>query len=121
MSQTCKSPQSAKTVLRLRRIALLSAWLLLVAVVLLVVTGWGITHTEIVYKGTFGLIDRRTANAIHRATNLQLAFFFVTHVLINVRLMVCGKKPGINWLIDSALVVLGLALIWAVVYVEYLF
>lgn len=121
MSQTSKFPQTPKTVFLLRRIARISAWLLLVAVVVLVASGWGITHTEIIYKGTFGLIDRRLANSIHRATNLPLAFFFLTHVLINARLIFCGKKRRINWLIDTVLVALGLVSMWLVVYVEYLF
>jgi len=45
------------SIIWLRRLSRISAWLLLVAVLVLVVSGWGITHTEIIYKATFGLID----------------------------------------------------------------
>ena len=77
----------------LKRLARTSAWVLLVCVVVLTVSGWGITQTGIIYKMTFGLIDRRLANAIHRATVLPLAFFFLLHALINIRLTITSKRP----------------------------
>ncbi|MDD5289179.1 MAG: hypothetical protein PHY28_08740 [Dehalococcoidales bacterium] len=120
MAVTNKAHEVAKSVQWLRRISRISAWLLLLAVAVLIVSGWGITHTEIIYKVSFGLIDRGLANSIHRATNLPLAIFFLSHVLINIRLMVGIKKPRVNWLIDGGLIALGLGLIWVVVYVEYL-
>jgi hypothetical protein len=103
----------------LKYLSRISAWLLLVAVVVLVVSGWGITHTEIIYKATFGLIDRRLANSIHRATNIPLAVFFLSHVLINVRLIVCRKNPNRIWLIDAILITVGLIMITIFLYVEY--
>ena len=57
----------------LRRLSRASAWALLVGVVVQVVSGWGITQTGIIYDVTFGLIDRRIANTIHRWINLPLA------------------------------------------------
>lgn len=41
-----------------------SAWALLVIVIVLVVSGWGITQTGIIYRLTGGLVDRRLADAI---------------------------------------------------------
>ena len=113
-------PEIPKSVQWLRRISRISAWLLLATVLVLAISGWGITRTEIVYKATFGLIDRRLANSIHRATNLPLALFFLSHVLINVRLMFTGKIQRKTWLMDSGLIILGLVLIGVFIYVEYL-
>ena len=96
-----------------------SAWLLLVAVVVLVVSGWGITHTEIIYKATFGLIDRRLADSIHRATNLPMAILFLSHVLANARLAIYRTNSHKIWLIDGILITLGLMIITLVIYVEY--
>jgi succinate dehydrogenase/fumarate reductase cytochrome b subunit len=66
------------------------------------------------------LIDRAVADTIHRASNLPLMFFFLSHVLINIRLLLTGKKTKQNWFIDGGLIVVGLALMGVFVYVEYL-
>lgn len=96
----------------------ISAWLLLAGVVVLIVTGWGITHTEIIYKATFGLVDRRLADSIHRATNLPLAFLFLSHVLLNIRLAICRTNRHRVWIIDSVLIIIGLILLALVIYME---
>ncbi|MBN1368474.1 MAG: hypothetical protein JW967_11170 [Dehalococcoidales bacterium] len=95
----------------LRMVSRTSAWLLLVTVVVLVVSGWGITRTGIIYNITFGLIDRRLADAIHRATNIPLAIFFLSHVLANIRLSISTKKPAITWLINILLIIAGLGML----------
>lgn len=97
----------------------ISAWLLLVVVVVLVVSGWGITRTEIIYKATFGLIDRRMADSIHRATNLPLAVLFLSHVLLNIRLAIYRTNQHRVWLINSTLIIIGLILIALVLYMEF--
>lgn len=102
----------------LKNFTRISAWLLLVGVGILVVSGWGITHTEIIYKVTFGLIDRKLADSIHRATNLPLAFLFLSHVLLNIRLAIYRTNQQRVWLIDSILIIIGLLLIALVFYME---
>ncbi len=95
-----------------------SAWALLASVVVLVATGWGITQTGIIYNVTFGLIDRRLADAVHRATNLPLAIFFLVHVLVNIKLSLSRRRPA-GWLTDSLLAAAGLVLLGLVIYMEY--
>lgn len=95
----------------LRLISRTSAWLLLATVVVLVVSGWGITQTGIIYNITFGLIDRRTADLIHRTTNIPLAVFFISHVFANIRLMVSTKKRFTIRLTDILLIAAGLGLL----------
>jgi hypothetical protein len=119
MTETNTTTDALITARLLRRLGRLSAWLLLVAVIVLVVTGWGITHTGIIYNLTFGLIDRRLADSIHRAANLPLAFFFLSHVLINIDLALrkrAGRRP---WLLHLILLMIGLALLGVVIYIEY--
>lgn len=103
----------------LRRFARVSAWLLLVVVVLLVLSGWGITRTEIIYKATFGLVDRRLADSFHRIINLPMAVFFLTHVLINIRLAITTTKPALIRLVNTLIIIVGVALMALFVYVEY--
>jgi cytochrome b subunit of formate dehydrogenase len=121
MSQQMQSvaPDARKANVYLKRIARVSAWLLLAAVVVLLISGWGITRTEIIYKASFGLIDRGAADSIHRAIQVPLAVVFIAHVLTNVRLKLpslCLKRA---WLFNSILVTIGVCLLSGVVYMEY--
>jgi cytochrome b subunit of formate dehydrogenase len=104
---------------RLKFLSRICAWLLLVTAVILVFSGWGITRTEIIYKVTFGLIDRRLANFIHRFTNIPLAIFFLGHLLINVRLLIYRKIPQRIRIIDGILIFIGLLFTLAVIYMEF--
>ncbi|MFC2002482.1 hypothetical protein ACFLV4_00830 [Chloroflexota bacterium] len=103
----------------LRKISRLSAWALLVAVIALVVSGWGITHTEIIYKASFGLIDRRVANSIHRLTHVPFAVLLLTHVLIRVKLSLSPRYLSKVRLVNVILVGLGVALLALVFFIEY--
>jgi cytochrome b subunit of formate dehydrogenase len=104
----------------LKRLARISAWLLLAGVVVLVITGWGITHTGIIYQFSLGIIDRRLADFIHRSTNVPLAIFFLIHVLINIKLVTIRRESPYPGLINSILVIIGIILLGIVVYMEYL-
>ena len=108
-----------KIVRWLRYLSRLSAWLLLITVAVLVISGWGITQTGVIYKFTFGLIDRRLADAIHRATSLPMAIFFLVHVLINIKLSITTRHRSINWLANGLLIAIGLGILAIVVYMEY--
>jgi cytochrome b subunit of formate dehydrogenase len=101
----------------LKRTARGSAWALLACVVVLLVSGWGITQTGVIHSLSFGLIDRRTADSIHRASNVPLALFFLAHVLINIRFGISARRLG--WLVDAVLIVVGIAALTIVVYLEY--
>ena len=103
----------------LRRTVRISAWALLVSVILLVVSGWGITQTGVIYNITFGLVDRLTANTVHRAAVLPLVVFFLTHVLISVRLKVKSTRAYIMRTVDGLLIALGMFVLGVTVYLEY--
>jgi succinate dehydrogenase/fumarate reductase cytochrome b subunit len=104
---------------RLRRLARLSAWLLLASVIILVITGWGITQTGIIFKLSLGLIDRKTADFIHRSTNVPLAIFFLSHVLLNIKLALERRNyPTSGW-INNILIIIGAAIMAVVLYMEY--
>ena len=98
----------------------ISAWGLLIGVIILVISGWGITHTEIIYKASFGLIDRGVANFIHRIMHVPLAIIFLTHVLSSVRLKLPSKYLKRLWLANSLIIAIGITLLSLVVYIEYL-
>jgi hypothetical protein len=108
-----------RTDVLLKRIARASAWVLLATIVVAVVSGWGITQTGIIYRLTFGLIDRGVADAIHRATNVPMALFFLSHVLINIKLMISRRSPSSGLLASSILGVVGAGLLAVMIYMEY--
>ena len=110
---------AAKTDVYLKRIAKASAWALLVTIVVVVVSGWGITQTGIIYRLTFGLINRGLADAIHRAANVPLALFFLSHVFINIKLTISQRSPSKGWLTNSVLGVIGAGLLAIMIYMEY--
>jgi cytochrome b subunit of formate dehydrogenase len=110
--------EKSVSIQRLKSLSRISAWLLFAAAVFLVFSGWGITRTEIIYKVTFGLIDRRLANYIHRFTNIPLAIFFLGHLFINIRLLVYRKIPHRIRIIDGILIIAGILLVLIVLYME---
>jgi cytochrome b subunit of formate dehydrogenase len=103
----------------LRKLARGSAWTILVGIIVLLVSGWGITQTGVIYRLTGGLVDRRLADTIHRGTIAPLTFFFLLHVLLNIRLKISpGSKLKI-WLTDAILMVIGGGLMAIAIYLEY--
>ncbi len=102
----------------LKLISRSSAWLLLATVIVLVVSGWGITRTEVIYRVTFGLIDRGVADAIHRATNFPLAVFFISHAFANIRGFVSTKNRTLIWLTNIFLILSGVGLLAVFIIME---
>ena len=111
--------RSEKTRKLLKTLATISAWVLLAMVIVIVLSGWGITQTSVIYKLSFGLIDRKLANIIHTAANIPLAFFFLTHVMINIKLASLKRSFRFPWLVNAVLIVVGIALMAVMVYMEY--
>jgi cytochrome b subunit of formate dehydrogenase len=103
----------------MKKVARASAWLLLVGIIVLLVSGWGITQTGIIYRLSGGLIDRRLADAVHRATIAPLTFVFLLHVMLNIRLKVSPKNTFQAWLTDAILIIIGAGLMAITVYMEY--
>lgn len=99
----------------LKSVVRTSAWVLLAAIVISVVSGWGITRTEVIYNFSFHLIDRGVANSIHRGLQIPMAIVFLTHILANAKLALRRRKTGI---VNALLVVLGVVLLAAVIYME---
>ena len=112
--------QVDKTTVWLKRLAMFSAWVLLAGVVVLIFSGWGITQTGVIYRLSGGLIDRRLADQIHRDSNVPLAFFFLSHVFINIQLIITRhRSTPLKWLSAAILLIVGIALMAGMIYMEY--
>jgi thiosulfate reductase cytochrome b subunit len=112
-------PENSKLNSWLRKSTRISAWALLAGVLVLVLSGWGITQTGVIYSITFGFVDRGLANSIHDATVLPLVFFFLVHVLVNIRVSLERRLRSRTWVMDSILIIIGGAVLAAVVYMQY--
>ncbi len=119
MTVESNTPKTYKANPWLKRISRISAWALLIGILVLVISGWGITQTGIIYKITFGLIDRRLADAIHREANVPLAIIFLTHVMINIKIATSFNTAYRAWLVNVILIVIGIGLMVIVIYMEY--
>lgn len=106
---------------RLKSVSRICAWILLVMAAILVFSGWGITRTEIIYKVTLGLVDRRLANYIHRFATVPLSVFFISHVLINARLSLYRRIPHRIKIIDIFLFLVGVVVMVLILYMELLY
>jgi len=119
MPKETSTPKNDRVKYWLKITARASAWALLAAVIVLVFTGFGITQTGAIFRFPFGLVDRRAADTIHRAINGPLAFFFLCHVMANIRLAVSSRRSYLIWLVNGILIVVGIGLMVLVVYLEY--
>jgi len=100
---------------------MVSAWVLLAGVVVLILTGFGITQTGVIYRLSGGLIDRGLADRVHRASNVPLAFFFLAHVFINIQVLVTRRRSSAaRWITGTVLIIVGIALMAGMVYMEYI-
>ena len=111
-----KSNRQSRAILRL--LARTSAWLLLVGIIVLLVSGWGMTRTETIYKASFHLIDRGRANRIHHDVQIPMAAILVTHVLTNLRLNLPSRYEKRKWVFNSILIIIGVCLLVGVIYME---
>jgi cytochrome b subunit of formate dehydrogenase len=101
-----------------KKAARASAWALLIGMVVLAISGWGITQTGIIYRLSFGLIDRRLANTIHGVTMVPLTIFFLAHVFINAAHVISPRRPW-KWVIISLLGIIGAGVMTIVIYLEF--
>ena len=96
----------------------LIVWIQLALIVVLIVSGYGLTKPTLINTLTFGLIDHQTAFDLHSLLDLPLFILLTIHVLIEVKLslMRWGFK---NWrLLNSLILLLGSVCLLLVLYIE---
>ncbi|MBN1188570.1 MAG: hypothetical protein JXA46_02345 [Dehalococcoidales bacterium] len=102
----------------LRWLARSSAWILAINLLVLVVSGWGITKSGVIYDLSLGLIDRRLANTIHTHAGLPLAVFFLLHATVSLKISLTRSHPDRAHLINGILIVISLGLLSVAVYMQ---
>jgi cytochrome b subunit of formate dehydrogenase len=77
---------------RLRLARKIIQWLLLAVVVVLLITGLGITNFRIVETISFGLLTKNLAHRIHTAPGLWISF--VVLLALHISLPFVGRKKN---------------------------
>ncbi len=60
-------------------------WVLLFFMILLIVTGYGLTKPNLIYSLTGGIINFQTASYLHRLLDLPLMILLLIHVIIEIK------------------------------------
>lgn len=88
----------------------ISAWILLVFMIIFLVSG---------YAWTNGIImPLQQAKQLHTHLDLFLVFFFLVHVLISTRFTLARWRVGHGKLISGLLVIIGIVSFWLVLSVH---
>jgi len=93
-------------------------WGLLFFMILLVVTGYGLTKPNLVYSLTGGIINYRSAAYLHSLLDVPLLVLLLIHVIIEIRfsLMRWGFKN--QKLLNLLMLMLGSICLILIIYVE---
>jgi hypothetical protein len=105
---------------RLKLTARITAWILLFTIIISVLSGWGITRTEIIFNLSGGLVDRGMANSIHRLLQTPMAVVFLIHVLINLRLTIFPQYLHSDRIANALIAIAGVVIMAMVLFMEYL-
>ena len=66
-------------------------WLLLIAIVVYAVTGFGITEYRTIESLTFGVLTKNVAHRIHTAIEIPFLILLSLHILLPSILQACAK------------------------------
>jgi hypothetical protein len=69
----------------LMRIDRVVVWILLLFMILIIVTGYGLTKPNLIYSLTGGTINFQSASYLHRVLDLPLMIFLLIHVVIETK------------------------------------
>ena len=94
-------------------------WALLFLMILLAITGYGLTKPNLITSLTSGLIDYQTALHLHTLLDVPLLVFLVVHVAIEIKfsLMRWGFKS--QKLLNLLVLLLAAFSLILIVYVEF--
>ncbi|VVB71866.1 Uncharacterised protein [uncultured archaeon] len=82
----------------------LSAWLLLVLVIIFLISGYA-WYNRVV-------LSLQEARYMHTQLDLLLVFFFLVHALISIRFTLARWRVGHSRLVSGLLIIIGVAFFW---------
>lgn len=103
---------------KLKYLSKITAWVLLALIIVELVSGWGITRTEIIYRASLGIIDRGLANTIHRDIGIPMSAVLLTHILANIKLNLLPKSWRTRRAVNPMLIGVGIGLLALAIYMQ---
>lgn len=100
------------------RINRLIVWLLLAFMILLTVTGYGLTKPNLMYSLTGGLIDYWTAQYLHSLLDMPLLLLLLVHVVIEIKFSFTRWGFKSRKLLKVLMLLLGSIFLVMILYVE---
>lgn len=98
-----RSMYAGRILVKINRI---SAWVLLIFMVIFLVSGYAWTNRMI--------LPLQTARYLHTELDLYLLLFFLVHVLISTRFALARWRVGHGMLVNGLLILIGAASFWLV-------
>jgi len=96
----------------------LIVWVLLVLMILVIVSGYGLVKPSVIRSWTGGVIDFQTALLLHLRLMAPLLILLLVHVLIEVRFSLIRWGFKKRRLLDLLMIVAGLVCLVLIVYIE---
>jgi hypothetical protein len=93
-------------------------WILLALMVILIISGYGLTKPTLINSLTFGLVDHQTAFDLHSWLDLPLFVLLAIHVLIEVRVSLVRWGFRHRRLLNVLLLLLGSVCLLFIFYIE---
>ncbi|UCG45339.1 MAG: hypothetical protein JSV58_00735 [Candidatus Bathyarchaeota archaeon] len=93
-------------------------WLLLLLMILLVITGYGLTKPNLVSSFTGGWIDYWTAQYLHTLLDLPLLLLLLVHVIIEIKFSFMRWGFKSRNLLKALMLSLGVICTILILYIE---
>lgn len=93
-------------------------WVLLFFMILLVVTGYGLTKPNLIFSLTGGIINYWTASSLHRLLDLPLLVLLLIHVIIEVKFSLMRWGFRNQKLLNLLMLILGSIFTILIFYVD---
>ncbi|MCW4052303.1 MAG: hypothetical protein NWE78_03705 [Candidatus Bathyarchaeota archaeon] len=95
-----------------------SVWILLLFMILMIITGYGLTKPNLIGFLSGGLIDHQAATYLHTMLNVPFAILLLTHVIIEIKFSFARWGFENERLLNLAVSILGLTLLLLFLYVD---
>jgi len=93
-------------------------WVLLFFMILLIISGYGLTKPNLIYSLTGGIIDHWTAAYLHTLLDVPLSLLLLLHVAIEIRFSLTRWGFKNKKLLNLLMLMLGSILLILIIYVE---
>ena len=93
-------------------------WVLLLFLILLTVSGYGLSKPNLIHSLTGGLVDFRTASYLHNVLIVPFLILSLIHIIIEVKFSLTRWGFKNQKLLNLLMLMLGIAIVLLIAYVD---